>query len=51
MFNTLRSILDTLLSSLQPQASVMSFFKAEYKSDAKYAYEYFVTTGKLYYYY
>ena len=49
MFKVLQSMFNGLVSSLQPQTSLMSFFVAEYKRDAKYAYDYFITTGKLNY--
>ena len=50
MFKVLQTISDKISDSLRPQTSLMSFFAAEYKSDAKHAYEYFLSTGELTYY-
>ena len=49
MFKVLQSIFNGLTKSLQPQTSLMSFFVAEYKGDAQYAYDYFINTGGLNY--
>ena len=49
MFKILQSIFSVITGSLHPQTSLMSFIVAEYKRDAKYAYDYFITTGKMNY--